>query len=300
MTKTLQAELEERAEREEQEAMARREQVLLDLQARQEQEEARIAAEEAARAEEEGEEEVERDLDDEIPDADEEEEEEEEDEDEDEDEEEDEDEDEEGGSEDEEGSAYPESIPVEDASMLGVREIEGDEVGEVTFNDESLLEGSFMPGEDERDRIQEERYARLEEAELTGVAQDEADLGIEHERDLDDSVPDAGEYEHTDTELLESSSAEEESDGSDAEAEQISEVRPARRSSGRTSTSLGRSQSGRMSIPSAQSRRSLRERQVRTSGSERSLNISSFLDSSFMVSSPVVGRLRSGNNRGGR
>lgn len=298
MTKTLQAELEERAEREEQEAMARREQVLLDLQARQEQEEARIAAEEAARAEEEGEEEVERDLDDEIPDADEEEEEEEEDEDEDEDDEDD--EEEEGESEDEEGSAYPESVPVEDASMLGVRESEGEEVGEVTFNDESLLEGSFMPGEDERDRIQEERYARLEEAELTGVAQDEADLGIEHERDLDDSVPDAGEYEHTDTELLESSSAEEESDGSDAEAEQISEVRPARRSSGRTSTSLGRSQSGRMSIPSAQSRRSLRERQVRTSGSERSLNISSFLDSSFMVSSPVVGRLRSGNNRGGR
>ena len=54
------------------------------------------------------------------------------------------------------------------------------------------MEGSHVSGNDEH-------YAVMEEAELTGAARDEEDLGIEHERDLDDSVPEAGSYQHTDT-----------------------------------------------------------------------------------------------------
>ncbi|KAI7645456.1 asparaginase-domain-containing protein [Hortaea werneckii] len=52
----------------------------------------------------------------------------------------------------------------------------------------------------------------MEEAELTGAARDEEALGIVHEeeRDLDDSIPEAGAYEHTDTELEDSSESESE------------------------------------------------------------------------------------------
>ncbi|KAF1353405.1 hypothetical protein BDV97DRAFT_367014 [Delphinella strobiligena] len=290
VAKTLQAEMEDRAEREEQEGIARRERALADMQAVQEIEEARGRGEEAAQAEAEG---GERDLDEEIPDAEEGEEEEE---------------------EEESGVSEEGDLDLDlDDDVEAV-----DEEADITFNEESLLENSFLPtsasDEEERERIQQERYARLEEAELTGVAQDEADLGIE--RDLDDSVPEAGSYEHTDSELV--SSSEEEASGSDDnEAEQISEVRPrsatARRSSGRAS--FGRRSSGRRSLQSAQSRRSLRGGQALVSESERSLRSrdvdasinrdisfllgSSLIESSFMASSPVMGRLRSGNDRGG-
>lgn len=317
MSRTLQAELEERAEREEQAAVERREQMLADMRAQQELEEARARAEEGGNEEEE---EGERDLDDEIPDAIE---------DEDEEEEVSEELSEEMDSADESladddnsspapayrGQISPGGLRLHDLQLpqhsLLVEEDDGvpagplspPEAGEMTFNDDSLLEGSFLPSDSERDRVMQERYARLEEAELTGVARDEADLGIE--RDLDDSVPEAGEYQHTDTELEESTSEEEEvSEVGEESAEGISEVRPSRRSNERASIG-GRSSGGRWSISSRRSLRGagggLRERQIRSSGSERSLrsrDISSLLESSFMDSSPVVGRLRSGNFRG--
>jgi hypothetical protein len=85
-------------------------------------------------------------------------------------------------------------------------EVEG-EGGDVTFNSESILvEGSRVLGE--------RRFVEQEEAELTGAARDEEDLGVEMERDLDDSVPEAGSYQHTDTEVEDSSSEEAGSDDS--------------------------------------------------------------------------------------
>jgi hypothetical protein len=73
---------------------------------------------------------------------------------------------------------------------------------DVTFNEESLLEGSIDG--DGRDELE------MEDAELLGRLQDERDLGLE--RDLDDSVPEAGSYQHTDTEAEDDSSIEFDSD----------------------------------------------------------------------------------------
>ncbi|KAI5358072.1 Putative anaphase-promoting complex subunit 15/mnd2 [Septoria linicola] len=73
---------------------------------------------------------------------------------------------------------------------------------DVTFNEDSMMEGSHVV----LDEDYNEQYANMEEAELTGAAQDEEDLGIEMERDLDDSVPEAGSYQHTDSELEDSDS----------------------------------------------------------------------------------------------
>ncbi len=81
-------------------------------------------------------------------------------------------------------------------------EKEGDGQGEVTFNEESMVEGSRVMDEQQLQR----RDALREEAELTGAARDEEDLGVEMERDLDDSVPEAGSYQHTDTEVEDSTS----------------------------------------------------------------------------------------------
>lgn len=224
---------------------------MMDMQAQQEAEEARArAAENADGAGDEGEEE-ERDLDEEIPDADADVEEEMSDEDlsaSDEEEEED---------EDEQERDLDDEVPV---------------AADVSFNDESLLENSFMPVADDEQRLlqQQERYARLEEAELTGIAQDEADLGIE--RDLDDSVPEAGSYQHTDSEL-EDSSDEEEDEEEEQEQSQIEQE-------GEESEIVG--------AVMQRSRSSLLSRDV-----------SSLLDSSFVSSSPVLGRLRSAG-RGSR
>ena len=82
---------------------------------------------------------------------------------------------------------------------------EGSEDGEeVTFNESSIVEGSGV-------EVEAERYAAIEEAELTGAAREMEELGVEREvameRDLDDSVPEAGSYQHTDTEVEDSTSA---------------------------------------------------------------------------------------------
>lgn len=256
ISKTLQAETEERQEREEQEAMARREQNIMDMQAQQELEEARQRAQEQAQAEEAGEVEEERNLDDEIPDADAEGEEDDEDEDEDDDD--------------------------DDATTT-----EGNlTAADLTFNDESLLEGSMLDHDEEVDEEQElaeqERYMQMEEAELNGVAQDQADLGMEG--NLDDSVPEAGSYQHTDTELEDDSSEEEVDDSMTGPAPRMQVDFLARRSSALSRS--GRSRRGRESEVS------------RTSF--RGLDTSSLLESSFVGSSPMLGRLRSGNTRGGR
>lgn len=80
---------------------------------------------------------------------------------------------------------------VPDADAEADEEDEDEAEREVTFNEESLLEGS------EEDMLSQ-HMMRLEEAELDGTLQDERELGLD--RDLDDDVPDAGSWEHTDTE----------------------------------------------------------------------------------------------------
>ncbi|TKX27545.1 Apc15p-like protein [Elsinoe australis] len=284
--KTLQAETEERAEREEQEMLARREQMMLDMQAQQEREEMR-ARREAGEMEEDEEEGV--DLDDEVPDADEG--------DVSSEEEDDEDEESDEGMDDEEQDL---DADVPDGRGMGMERdldmsvpegIESTE-GDVTFNDGSLIEGSMFvdsrAGEDAeneevaREIAEQERYARIEEAELTGAAQEEYDLGMEG--NLDDSVPEAGAYEHTDTELEDDSSEEEESFMAPP-----ARTEPQRRTSGRTGLFdiSRRALGGRPSGGSTGSRSSLSNRDA-----------SSLLESSFVTSSPVMGRLRSGQGRG--
>ncbi|OCK91304.1 uncharacterized protein K441DRAFT_707318 [Cenococcum geophilum 1.58] len=170
VAKTYQASMDEAAEREEQEMLARREQELLELASAQE--EATAAAAAAAAAGDagagagagggaeggaQGEEEEgvgERDLDDEVPEA------------------------ESDGSEGSDGDG--------DEGEDGG----GDGEGEMTFNGSSFLEGSIVAADAEVEQMLE-----MEEA---GVLQDE--------RDLDDDVPEAGSYQHTDTELEDSSS----------------------------------------------------------------------------------------------
>ncbi|KAI4844319.1 hypothetical protein E4T44_06252 [Aureobasidium sp. EXF-8845] len=259
VAKTLQAETEEKAEREEQEALQRREQMMMDMQAQQEVEENRnraaAAAAEAEAEQEEGEGEEERDLDEEIPDAEGDEEEEDEDEDEDIT---DSDEEEEGQDEEEMQSELRSDVL---QSQMQYSEIPIAE--DITFNEESMFADTSIAALDEESREQE-RYRHLQEAELTGVAQDEFDLGIE--RDLDDSVPEAGSYQHTDSELEDSDEEEEEEQSRVEQQEDESEM---------------------VGAVMQRSRSSLLSRDV-----------SSLLDSSFVTSSPApVGRLRSAGHR---
>ncbi|KAF2261635.1 hypothetical protein CC78DRAFT_570353 [Lojkania enalia] len=155
VAKTYQAMMDEAAERDEQEAMARREQVMLDLAAAQTQ-----TANQEAAAQDDGEiMEGERDLDDEVPEAE---------------------------------ANDSDVSPDEDDSEL----VEGDtgvsgQPGDLTFNEDSFLEGSMVAGE-------VEHMLEMEEAEMVGVLQDE--------RDLDDDIPEAGSYEHTETDLSDISS----------------------------------------------------------------------------------------------
>ncbi|THW48137.1 hypothetical protein D6D21_03063 [Aureobasidium pullulans] len=267
VAKTLQAETEEKAEREEQEALQRREQMMMDMQAQQEVEEARNRAAAAEEGGEEGEvEEEERNLDEEIPDADGEEEEEEE--------EEDEDEDEDLSDSDEEDEEEEEELQSElQSEMLEHSQLQHSEVPvaeDITFNEDSMFAENSLLEIDEETREQE-RYDRLQEAELTGVAQDQLDLGVE--RDLDDSVPEAGSYQHTDSELDDSDEdSDEDEDEEEQEQSQLEE------------------QSGMIGAVMQRSRSSLLSRDV-----------SSLLDSSFVTSSPApIGRLRSTAHRTGQ
>jgi hypothetical protein len=100
------------------------------------------------------------------------------------------------------------------------------------------------------------------------VAQDEFDLGIE--RDLDDSVPEAGSYQHTDSELEDSD--EEDDDEEEQEQSQLEQQED---------------ESEMVGAVMQRSRSSLLSRDV-----------SSLLDSSFVTSSPApAGRLRSAGHR---
>lgn len=170
--------------------LARREQVMLDLAAAQ-QDVANAEAREAGE-DEEGEDEEQRDLDDEVPEAE-------------------------------------ASVSESSADSSDEEDVEGSSsaVGEndttVPFNEDSFIEGSMHEAE-------VSHMLEMEEAEMAGVLQDE--------RDLDDDVPEAGSYEHTDSEL------EDESDEDDASRlPGMSSARSnrrlsARRRSGRRSSGL--------------------------------------------------------------
>jgi hypothetical protein len=183
--KTFQARLDEEVERREQLEMQRREAQMAELTAAEEAQRQQQALAEQARAQEQEAADgvQERDLDAEIPDADAVE---------DMDEDEDEDGQEEVGDEDQE---------------------EEDSEAEVTgrFNEDSLLEGSIVGG-DGLEPGQTQSFLDAEDAELDGRAQDMRDLG--HERDLDEDIPEAGSYEHTDTEA-EDETDEDEDDGNE-------------------------------------------------------------------------------------
>jgi len=112
---------------------------------------------------------------------------------------------------------------VPEAEELGIASDEEEEAtADVTFNEESLLEGS-LDGNGQA-------VLEMEDAELDGRLQDERDLGMAG--NLDDDVPEAGSYEHTDTELEESSSEDEQED------EVPSQLRASVRSDGRARRSL--------------------------------------------------------------
>ncbi|KAF2471388.1 uncharacterized protein BDR25DRAFT_325135 [Lindgomyces ingoldianus] len=219
VAKTYQATMDEAAEREEQEILARREQVLLDLAAAQtetanQQQAAEGADEEMA--------EPERDLDDEVPEA----------------------------------EADESDVSVTEDDVSGVDEGDNGHQGQaadITFNEDSFIEGSMVAGE-------VERMLEMEEAEMTGVLQEE--------RDLDDDIPEAGSYEHTETDLEDSSSEEDASRG------------PAP-STGRRSS--GRQSSGRSSFGIRGGRRNRSSIEIEGS--------SSIIDgSSFLRSSPAAAR----------
>ncbi|KAH8716972.1 Apc15p protein-domain-containing protein [Phaeosphaeriaceae sp. PMI808] len=191
IAKTLQAMKDEELEKEEQEMMQRREQVMLDLAA---------AQQDAANAEtrEEGDIEdhdadEERDLDDEVPEA--------------------------------EASV---SESASDSSDGDGESVSADDENDTTvpFNEDSFIEGSILHAE-------VSHMLEMEEAEMAGVLQDE--------RDLDDDVPEAGSYEHTDSELEDSS----EEDASHLLPPGLSSARSAR--SRRSLRSNGRRVSGRRS-----------------------------------------------------
>ncbi|SMY28477.1 unnamed protein product [Zymoseptoria tritici ST99CH_1A5] len=308
--KTLQAMTEEEAERVEAEEEERRARGVADLEAQQALQEAREAAEEAG---EEGE--GERDLDDDVPDAEE-------------------DagdmdgEDEEDGTEErdlddevpdaddgqEEGTVG--SVTFNEESMLGGNSL--------LHNGSPTSPTSPHYTDDEGDESnwqQQEEAARLEVAELTGAAQDLEDLGLDMDRDLDadeddhglgmsrdldadsemagernldDSVPEAGSYQHTDTEA---------SLSSDEESGLRSSFIGATRASAR---SLRSGRALRTPALDAQSGNGLQARmrsQVQVAdGLDLSLNLSSSIVESSMVegSSPVLQRNAGGRGRGAR
>lgn len=186
VAKTYQAIMDEALEREEQEALARREQVLLDLAAAQTE-----AANQEVAAEGEDQEmaEGERDLDDDVPEAE--------------------------ADHSDISASDAESEAEGDTSAMGGQ-------GDMTFNEDSFIEGSMVAAE-------VEHMLEMEEAEMAGVLQDE--------RDLDEDIPEAGSYEHTDTELDSSS---DEGDDSRISAPSTGRRRSGRRSSGARSGQVQR------------------------------------------------------------
>jgi len=101
--------------------------------------------------------------------------------------------------------AIPEAPGVNDEEEEEGDEVEG-ETEDVTFNEESMLEGSMLGGSMVPADV--EHMLEMEEAELLGAAQEE--------RDLDEDVPEGGSYQHTDTEVEDSSDVEQEAEQEDA------------------------------------------------------------------------------------
>lgn len=221
--------MDEAAEREEQEFLARREQVLLDLAAAQTE---ATNQEAAAEGEDQDMAEGERDLDDEVPEAE---------------------------ASESEISGSDEASEIEEGDTSAV--------GNMTFNEDSFIEGSMVAEE-------VEHMLEREEAEMAGVLQDE--------RDLDEDIPEAGSYEHTDTEL---DSSDEDGDNSRISVPSARRRRSGRRSSGRRS-SAGLS----LQITHTQSHRN--SVHLETNRSSFGLDgSSSILDgSSFLRSSPAAAR----------
>lgn len=181
-------------------------------------------------------------------------------------------------------------------------DITGDITVDDTFNEDSMMEGSMLE--------QQEHYAELEVAELTGAAQEEEDLGIEEDDlgmdedlDLDDEVPDAGSYQHTDTEEEDSSSSSSEEESSEV---QNSFAHQSARRSARVSAQ--RQQQQQLQFGSqTPAMGSLQERMRAQVGAADSLprspgsvNLSSsILESSFIGSSPMAQRAnQAGRGRG--
>jgi len=147
--------------------MQRREQVMLDLAAAQQDAANEEERERGEREEEAGEGEAEVDLDDDVPEA----------------------QSNSSESESESGSSSGEEDEEEEEEEEEGSE-EAQEESTVPFNEDSFIEGSMLEAE-------VSHMLEMEEAEMAGVLQDE--------RDLDDDVPEAGSYEHTDSELEDSS-----------------------------------------------------------------------------------------------
>lgn len=204
---------------------------------------------------------------------------------------------------------------IPDADAMVEAGDDGDTVGDVTFNEESIVgEGSHIVHGDVQ---QQEDSAVLEEAELTGAARDGEELGIDHERDLDDSVPEAGSYQHTDTELEDSSSSEDNDDTSalndsfavqsarrQRQGQQVRQgeliQRQVASSTAGTPASVGRTLQGGLQdrIRAQMGEEGPAEALTRSRGS---LNLSSsLLESDFVGSSPVMLRGRGGARRRAR
>jgi hypothetical protein len=122
---------------------------------------------------------------------------------------------------DAEGSVSELSVSESSDEDGSVSDEQGENDTTVPFNEDSFIEGSMMEAE-------VSHMLDMEEAEMAGVLQDE--------RDLDDDVPEAGDYEHTDSEL------EDESDEAPAGMSSV-RSRRSRRESGMRRTS-GRRSSG--------------------------------------------------------
>ncbi|KAF9731825.1 hypothetical protein PMIN06_007791 [Paraphaeosphaeria minitans] len=191
--KTYQAMIDEEKEIKEQETLAMREQQMMDLAAAQ-QDAANAEAREAAGDEIEDEE---RDLDDDVPEA------------------------------EASGSVSEDDSDLESRSEEGsvVSGEEDESRADVTFNEDSFIEGSMIEG-----RVGQ--MLAMEEASMEG--------SLLEERDLDDDVPEAGDYEHTDSSLLDSS---DEDDGSFVQPGSRRSV-TSRRSSGAARSTQSRRSSG--------------------------------------------------------
>jgi Apc15p protein len=193
VVKTLQAKLEEEQERREAAEQMRREAAMQEMVEAQNEAAARTAAQETEAGEPDAE--MERDLDADVPEAEEEDADDEDDEDDDDDEDED-DEDLEEDEDEDEDDENPSAPAARNANRRS------------TFNEDNLLHGSFVGGDEELAPGSTQHFLDAEDAELDGRAQDMRDFGF-IERDLDDDVPEAEGWEHTDSEAEDSSEMEE-------------------------------------------------------------------------------------------